>query len=239
MAKEVDLLSYWMPILRNIKEFKEIAIAEEPELRYILEAIDRTLANMFIDTMDESAVSRYERMMGIYPDASDTLDTRRFRVKTKWNDYVPYTETELYRRLVSICGSPDLFDIEEHYKEYLLKVTTHVGVKGSFDMVASTLDDMIPANLLLELANILDAKKTSPLYLGGVCCTAFGYMITNDINAEVDKVSDLTKTLAMAIGGVAGITMDLDAHDVSSMAANVATGTGYATTTLIVSEDIN
>ena len=44
-TKEVDLLSYWMPLLRKLYEFKQIAIAEEPELRYILEAIDRTLAN--------------------------------------------------------------------------------------------------------------------------------------------------------------------------------------------------
>ena len=41
MAKEVDLLSYWMPVLRKIKEFREIAKAEEPELRYLLEACHR------------------------------------------------------------------------------------------------------------------------------------------------------------------------------------------------------
>ena len=38
-TKEVDLLSYWMPLLRKLYEFKQIAMAEEPELRYILEAI--------------------------------------------------------------------------------------------------------------------------------------------------------------------------------------------------------
>ena len=56
MAKEVDLLSYWMPLLRQLKEFKEIANTEEPELRYILAAIDRTLANMFIESADEYGI---------------------------------------------------------------------------------------------------------------------------------------------------------------------------------------
>ena len=50
MAREIDLLGYWMPVLRQLKEFKEIAKAETPELKYILEQIERTLNNMFIET---------------------------------------------------------------------------------------------------------------------------------------------------------------------------------------------
>ena len=53
MAREIDLLGYWMPVLRQLKEFKEIAKAETPELKYILEQIERTLNNMFIETADE------------------------------------------------------------------------------------------------------------------------------------------------------------------------------------------
>ena len=52
MAREIDLLGYWMPVLRQLKEFKEIAKAETPELKYILEQIERTLNNMFIETAD-------------------------------------------------------------------------------------------------------------------------------------------------------------------------------------------
>ena len=43
MAREIDLLGYWMPVLRQLKEFKEIAKAETPELKYILEQVERTL----------------------------------------------------------------------------------------------------------------------------------------------------------------------------------------------------
>lgn len=75
------------------------------ELRYILAAIDRTLANMFIETADEYGIKRYEDMMDIVPDEEDTLDTRRFRVLTLWNDYVPYTKSELYKRLVKQFGT--------------------------------------------------------------------------------------------------------------------------------------
>ena len=73
MAKEVHLLNYWMPLLRKLKEFKEIAKTEEPELRYILAAIDRTLANFFIESADEYGIKRFEDMMGIVPEETDTL----------------------------------------------------------------------------------------------------------------------------------------------------------------------
>lgn len=183
-TKEVDLLSYWMPLLRKLYEFKQIAIAEEPELRYILEAIDRTLANMFIETADEYGIKRFEDMMGLFPEEGDSLETRRFNVLIKWNDRIPYTDKELYNRLLFLCGSADKFTLEEHYTEYWLKVATHLGVAGAFDAVANLLEDMLPCNLVLDLQNTIEAVKTSPLYLGVVTCTAMRYLITNDIQCE-------------------------------------------------------
>lgn len=67
MAREIDLLGYWMPVLRQLKEFKEIAKAETPELKYILEQIERTLNNMFIETADEYGIKRFEDMWGYLP----------------------------------------------------------------------------------------------------------------------------------------------------------------------------
>ena len=51
MAREIDLLGYWMPVLRQLKEFKEIAKAETPELKYILEQIERKKYGTTVDTL--------------------------------------------------------------------------------------------------------------------------------------------------------------------------------------------
>lgn len=210
MAKEIDLLSYWMPLLRKIKEFKEIAKTEEPELRYILEAIDRTLNNMFIETADEYGIKRFESMMGIYPEAGESLETRRFNVLVKWNDKVPYTDKELYNRLLSLCGGADKFDIEEHYTEYFLKITTHLGIAGAFDTVATFLEDMLPCNLVLNLFNTIEAKKVSPLSLGVATCTAMTYLITNDINCEYHGGGSLYYGMGVGNAGVHLITNDIE-----------------------------
>lgn len=186
MAKEVDLLSYWMPILRQLKEFREIAKAEEPEIKRILEAIDRTLDNMFIETADEYGIGRFEDMVGIYPDAEESLEQRRLNLLVKWCDQVPYTYKTLYDKLYAICGDADKFSIVERYDEYLIEIITHLGVKGALDTVQDFLIEMLPCNLVLDLSNILDAGSTTvgirPVTLAN---TAFSYLITNDIKASV------------------------------------------------------
>lgn len=237
MAKEVDLLSYWMPLLRQLKEFKEIANTEEPELRYILAAIDRTLANMFIETADEYGIKRYEDMMDIVPDEEDTLDTRRFRVLTLWNDYVPYTKSELYKRLVSICGSESAFELEENYDEYWIKVITHLGVNGAFELLSDTFKEILPCNLVLEFENLLEASKTTPLYVGCVCTTALHYCITHDIEVEAFSPSSANFGVGLSKADTQLITHDKDMK--GSLNLSVKSGTGYGMAyTKIITHDI-
>lgn len=236
MAKEIDLLSYWMPILRQLKEFKEIAKAEEPELRYLLEAIDRTLNNMFIETADEYGIKRFEDMMGIYPEAGATLETRRFNVLVKWNDKVPYTDKELYNRLFSLCGSADKFSIIEHYEEYALEIITHLGVAGSFDTVTSLLQEMLPCNLVLDLKNVTEANKSTPLGIGVVTCTAMSYLITNDISAKVNKETVLNKAVVSSIATAHVVTHDVELEDTVNGTLYNAVGAGVANTQLITND---
>lgn len=186
MAKEVDLLSYWMPVLRQIKEFKEIAKAEEPELRYLLEACDRTLSNFFITTADEYGISRFERMMGIFPDEGEDLETRRFNVLVKWADKAPYTDGELYNRLLSLCGEGN-FSIIEHYDDYWIEIITYLGVRGAFDAVIKFLQEMLPCNLVLKISNILaESSESTSTNVAGVTSTAMCYLITHDIKETVN-----------------------------------------------------
>lgn len=266
MAREIDLLGYWMPVLRQLKEFKEIAKAETPELKYILEQVERTLNNMFIETADEYGIKRFEDMMGIYPEAGASLETRRFNVLVKWNDKVPYTEKELYNRLISICGD-DNFSVNPDYKNYFLEIITHLGIEGAFDTISSILQDMIPCNLVLDLKNTLEEGNTTPFSVAVVSCVAMRYQITNDINPKVatespmyygvglgragthiithdikstvNKSSDLNVAQALSTGGSSGaITMDIAVKDEVESPHYEGVGVGMAFTK-IITHDIN
>ena len=146
MAKDVDLLSYWMPILRNLKEFKEIANAEEPELELLLAEVDRTLNNMFIETADEEGIKHFEEMMGLYPKEGATLEERRFEAMVKWNDKLPYTEEALKGFLDVLCGK-DGYSLTVNPNNYSVSVKLGVTSQNSADEVISLLDRIVPANL--------------------------------------------------------------------------------------------
>lgn len=150
MANEVDLLSYWMPVLRELKEFKEIAKAEEPELVFLLDAIERALNNMFIDTADEYGIKRFESMMGITPEEGATLDTRRFKVQIKWNDKIPYTEQELNNLLEALCGQDGYSAIVDG-KNFNLTVKVSISNEHNIEEVNSLLDRVVPANIVWEV----------------------------------------------------------------------------------------
>ena len=200
MAKEVDLLSYWMPVLRQIKEFKEIAKAEEPEIRALLEACDRTLSNFFISTADEHGISRFEKLVGIFPAEGADLETRRFNVQVKWDSRVSYTDAELYNRLTSLCGDGK-FSIDPHYEDYLIDITTEIGVKDAFDTVITIIKDILPCNLLLTIKNLIKELCTTHVYAGGAVSTAMSYQITNDINEEYLSNGVITAGAGLSEGG--------------------------------------
>lgn len=235
IVKEVDLLSYWMPVLKQLKEFKEIAKAEEPELRYILKACDFIISNFFITTAGEYGISRYEKILGIFPDEGEDLETRRFNVLFKWNDKLPYTDEVLYNRLLSLCGK-DKFSITPHYGEYAIDIKTEVGTKGAFDAITKLILEMLPCNLVLTLANFIKAQKTTLLNVGVAISTAMSYQITNDINKEYIADNPLNLGVGLSRAGINLITHDADFKN--SLNANVinAVGAGVATTVIITND---
>lgn len=235
IVKEVDLLSYWMPVLKQLKEFKEIAKAEEPELRYILKACDFIISNFFITTAGEYGISRYERILGIFPDEGEDLETRRFNVLCKWSDKLPYTDEVLYNRLLSLCGK-DKFSITPHYGEYAIDITAEVSTKGLFDAITKLIIDMLPCNLVLTLANYIKVQETTLLNMGVAISTAMSYQITNDINKEYIADSPLNLGAGLSKVGTHVITHDAEFN--SSLNANVigAVGMGVTTTTIITND---
>ena len=181
MAKGVNLLSYWMPVLRQLKEFKEIAKAEEPELLAILEACDTTLKNFFITTADEQGISQYESLLGIFPLEGADLESRRLAVLTKWATKEVYTDKWLYDKLLSLCGSENLFNIDSHYDKYALDLTVKIGIVGVLEILNEMLIDVIPCNLVYTLKQVLEEQSKTTVSVGVAVSTAMNYQIITTV----------------------------------------------------------
>ena len=152
MSKEVNLLSYWTPILRGLKEFKEIAKAEEPEIKLLLSELERLLANAFIETADEYGISRFEKIMGITPLGDDTLEERRFRLQVKWNETSKYTLETLGSQIEAICGK-DGYSLKMDYERYSLVVKVSISNAKNITVIQELLDKVVPANIVTAVSS--------------------------------------------------------------------------------------
>lgn len=158
----IDVLNYLPDFMQEYKEIKCLLQIENEELRKEYEEIERAFSNSFIFGTDKQGIAIFESMMKIYPKSTDTLQERQNRVYAKWNAVLPYTWKWLgeyltaYFNDTNTVATPVLFnqdyrlDIrlkkEEQFNEHDYNVFKELRV-------------LIPANLTLNIVNVIPEKK--------------------------------------------------------------------------------
>lgn len=185
MIREVDLVSYLPPFMQNYKEPVAALEAENPEFSLMWSATDRCLRNRFISTADEYGISRFEKMLKIYPTADDTLESRRSRVQSKWFNTIPYTWKVLLQKLLVLCGDSD-FEVTGDFKTgYTLYIDTDLELYGQVEELENIINTMIPENLVVVSKNSIPCNiKGAVLFGGGIVQTEM-LNITNDSQETV------------------------------------------------------
>lgn len=146
----MQTLNYLPPVLQEIKEFKVITTCNDQENTEINICIENLYKDQFIVTT-ETAIKRYESMLGIIPKGTDTLEDRRFRVLAIYNKQLPYTKVVLEQNLTTFCGQNGYKLITDHANNVLtVKIT--LTAKSMFDTVKNYLESVIPMNLTIDLS---------------------------------------------------------------------------------------
>ncbi len=112
--------------------------------------------DMFVKTATEYGIERYEQEYDLTPLGTDTSDDLRNRVLAKKNDYVPYTERTLRRKLDALCGgnlpnglSPYVLtvDCENMHVELRLRIPR----KKFLEQAREMLEEIVPLNMSLNV----------------------------------------------------------------------------------------
>lgn len=155
-----QLIEYLPEFLRDVREYKAILTdGVQPEIEALFKAIERVLNNQFIETSDEYGVSRWEKMLGITPQSTYTLDERKFTILTRMNEQLPYTMTSLSQRLENLCGK-DGYSIALDANAFTLSVGVALTAQSSLKDVSAMLENVVPANIVLNLHLIYEQNKT-------------------------------------------------------------------------------
>lgn len=165
MSREIVLIDYLPPFLQGYREIQAIMTAENPEFQAVSDEGQVVLDNTFIMYCSEKGIARFEKMLGIYPLPTDTLDSRRSRVLTRWNDVVPYTLKAFISKLSALQGN-DNIQITFFNDQYKIQVVTHLEKHGQQDDLAYLFRTVIPCNLVVESINILDVQTSGEAVVG-------------------------------------------------------------------------
>ncbi len=187
MKREVDLVSYLPPFIKEYKEPVAALQAEDPEFSKAWEAVDEVLRNHFISTADEYGIARREKLLGIYPSEDASLESRRARVQNKWFNRMPYTLGMFSQKIAALFGDTDFKLSPDFACGYKLTITTCLEQYGQVAELEDVITSMMPCNIAVDAKNHILCETNGTVFTSGGICNVNSFFVTNDFR----EINDL------------------------------------------------
>ena len=192
----VKLIEYLPQFMADRKEMQVITSAEDPEFTLFWAVLKRVINNQFITTCDEQGISKFEKMLKLYPYESDTLEMRIARVLVEWNAQLPYTMRSLKQMLDVLCGVGN-YRVKLRNNEYVLEIDTFFYDTKMLNQLNKLLLKVLPANLAYESTNYIVEEIKQDYYLGAAAMSSMHYVLSSDFigNYELSGNGNLTGSI--------------------------------------------
>lgn len=170
MVYKKPIIDYLPSFLQEYKEIKNITATEQKEFDLLWQKHEKTLKNAFIKTTDIEGIKRWEKIVGINARADASLEERRFSVRVKTNEDIPYTYRSLVKKLTSLCGK-DGYSVLMNPSKYIIDIKIELAAKNNFDAVKEMVKRVLPANIVCNVELLYNQHKD---YIG----STYGQMVT-------------------------------------------------------------
>lgn len=144
------LIDYLPPVIQAMREMKAITDGQQDGISTLWDCVDAALNDQFVDTATENGINRWEKILAITPKGTETLDSRRFRVKARLNEQLPFTIPVLNQQLETLCGE-DGYSVVMERGTYILYVKVSLVAKSNLDDVGDLLRRIVPAEIVIDL----------------------------------------------------------------------------------------
>ena len=162
------LLKKYLPSLnRENKEMEGLMNAEQSIYDEAETDIKFAFSRQFVVTADEKGVEQYEKILGIMPTATDSLEFRKRHVITRLSTTPPYTLNYLKQQLTMIFGA-DNFNAWVDYGKRELYVDSFINNISLFFEFETFIAKVKPANMIyIYRSLVLPKVGVSSRYLAG------------------------------------------------------------------------
>lgn len=140
------LLEYLPPFLREYYEFKQLCKSGDIEVSSIDKAVDWNFDSAFISDCDATVLSKYERLLGIIPTSSQSIENRRNMVLLQWNTVASMTLSQFISKLQEYCGKDNIYvdTSREQFYQLVLWLNIH---KVDVPIIKDFVDAWLPMNV--------------------------------------------------------------------------------------------
>lgn len=177
---------------KEIEEFENLCLAENPEFGVIEKRREKWLNNKFPALADLDGLKLYEKILDITPNSFDSVEDRRFRILSKLNERLPYTWVRLHRMIAAICGWDGY---EMTLEDYILTVYLSLDSMSKTQAVLDVLRDVLPMNIFI---GIEEAAKQFPKL------SLYSYY-TNSLDVTIVPLEKLRGTINVGCSLVSAI----------------------------------
>ena len=196
MEHIVKLIQYLPEFVAEYKEIQAITNVEDPEYNLFWDQLRRAINNQFITTCDDQGISKFEKMLKLYPYESDTLEMRIARVLVEWNAQLPYTMRSFRQMLDVLCGAGN-YEINVKHNEYVIEINTYFYDSKMLNQLNKLLLKVLPANLAYESTNYIVEEAKQDYYLGAAAMSSMHYVLSSDFigSYELSGSGNLTGSI--------------------------------------------
>ena len=140
------LLEYLPPFLREYYEFKQLCKSGDIEVSSIDKAVDWNFDSAFISDCDATVLSKYERLLGIIPTSSQSIENRRNMVLLQWNTVASMTLSQFISKLQEYCGKDNIYvdTSREQFYQLVLWLNIH---KVDVPIIKDFVDTWLPMDV--------------------------------------------------------------------------------------------
>ena len=160
--------------LKGIPDLEQLYSAIDKQILKIQTQTTRLDEDNYFDNMSESRVARWEKVLGLMPSETDTLDERRFEVHSKLVDQLPYSYRVILSDLLALV-SDAVLEIDYENQAVTVKITLENA--SMLAAVSDMLERKLPLNMTYTVETLYNVWRRIKPYKWGEISTLTWYQI--------------------------------------------------------------
>ena len=148
-GREIDLIKYVPDVLADVDEYKAIMTLETERKKKQWEVIEKLFDSQYILEAPELGISLFEKMHGIKPLDTETLQERRNRIYVLYNEVSPFTRRWFQTSLEKMCGGKSHVSVRYLTETFTVEITFNCVPINILLQCFEWVERVTPYNMLL------------------------------------------------------------------------------------------